>query len=255
MLDRNTQASVQTLELQLKEVKDVVLQFLNLGAGGQRAGDIASLEAKIKLLETRSPSVPNGRLGGEPFHSRADVLLFFEKYIPSNSFYLFHETITLLESLTNSHVERMEVLQEWYQSRKVGVNKATAHHMASFWLMLPSIFGQIKEGGNASQKHQLPAIKTFKEWNTFDGVSGVMSHIALGMDDINYQLHQDIEQAFGTDSMVKAREMHELSQNFVMELCTWIDAFYQELVSTSEAAEEEAWEVVGACMKKVFEMI
>lgn len=127
--------------------------------------------------------------------------------------------------------------------------------MASFWLMLPSIFGQIKEGGNASQKHQLPAIKTFKEWNTFDGVSGVMSHIALGMDDINYQLHQDIEQAFGTDSMVKAREMHELSQNFVMELCTWIDAFYQELVSTSEATEEEAWEVVGACMKKVFEMI
>jgi hypothetical protein len=90
-------------------------------------------------------------------------------------------------------------------------------------------------------------------------VSGVKGYITLGMDDMKYQLRQDIEQAFGTDGLIKARilalEMHEVSQNFVMELCTWMDAFYQELVSTSEATEEEAWEVVGACVKKIFEVM
>ncbi len=34
-----------------------------------------------------------------------------------------------------------------------------------------------------------------------------------------------------------------------------MDSFYQELVSTSEATEDEAWEVVGACIKKMFEVI
>jgi hypothetical protein len=34
-----------------------------------------------------------------------------------------------------------------------------------------------------------------------------------------------------------------------------MDSFYQELVTTSEATEEEAWEVLGACIKKMFEVI
>jgi hypothetical protein len=40
-----------------------------------------------------------------------------------------------------------------------------------------------------------------------------------------------------------------------MEMSSWVDSFVQELVSTSEATEEEAWEVIGACLKKMFEVI
>jgi hypothetical protein len=39
-----------------------------------------------------------------------------------------------------------------------------------------------------------------------------------------------------------------------MELSSW-DAFYQEFMATSEATDEEAWEVVVACIKKIFEVI
>ncbi len=179
--------------------------------------------------------------------------------MPSNSFFLFHDAVTLLESLSSTHVERKDVLQEWYQSSKVGVNEASARHMASFRLTLPTVFGRTKEGVSFTSKHHLPAIKSFKDWNTFNGVSGVKSYIAMGMEDLKFQLQQDIEHSFGAEGLMKARmlamEMHELSQNFVMELSTWIDAFYQELISTSEATEDEAWEVVGACVKKVFEML
>jgi hypothetical protein len=52
-----------------------------------------------------------------------------------------------------------------------------------------------------------------------------------------------------------ASEMHELSQNFVIEMSSWMDSFYQELVSTSEATEEEAWDVVSACIRKMFKVI
>jgi len=165
----------------------------------------------------------------------------------------------MMWSLTTSHVERKDVLQEWYQSSKVGVNEASARHMASFRLILPTVFGRTKEGITLSPKHHLPSVKTFKEWNTFDGVSGVKGYIAAGMEDLRYQFRQDIDHALSLEQYTKARllatEMHEGSQNFVMEMSSWMDAFFQELVTTSEASEEEAWEVVGACIRKVFEVI
>jgi hypothetical protein len=49
--------------------------------------------------------------------------------------------------------------------------------------------------------------------------------------------------------------MHECSQNFIMEMSSWMDAFFQELVTTSEASEDEAWEVVGVCIRTMFEVI
>lgn len=153
-----------------------------------------------------------------------------ENHVPTNAFSFFHDAVTLLESLSAAHVERRDVLQEWYQSSKVGVNKAHACHMASFRLVLPTVFRRTKEVGPTTSKHQLPAIRSFKEWNTFDGVSGVKGFISAGMEDLKYQLRQDIEQCFSGDSQLKAKflalEMHELSQNFVMEMCTWMDSFY-----------------------------
>jgi hypothetical protein len=223
------------------------------------APELETLRAQLLLLEARLPNVSAGRLGGNAFQSRSDVLLYVERHVPFNAFHLFHDAVTLLESLTSSHIERKDVLQEWYQSSKVGVNEAAAHHMATFRLVLPSVFGRVKEGTPASAKHHLPAVKSFKEWNAYDGVSGVKSYINTGMEDLKYQLRQDIDQNFDLAQHSQARllamEMHELSQNFVMEMGSWMDSFFQELVTTSEASEEEAWDVVGACIRKVFEVI
>jgi hypothetical protein len=225
----------------------------------QSVPDLDTVKAQIRLLEARIPSSSNGRLGGNLFQSRVDVLMFIEDYVPSNAFHLFHDVVTLLESLTTSHVERKDVLQEWYQSTKVGVNEASARHMASFRLILPTVFGRTKEGAPVSAKHLLPAVKSFKDWNTYDGVSGTKGCMAAGMEDLKYQFRQDINQSFQSDGQMPARtlalEMHDLAQNFVMEMSSWMDSFYQELVTTSEASEDEAWDVVGACIKKMFEVI
>ncbi len=78
------------------------------------------------------------------------MLLFVENHIPSNVFHLFHDAVKALESLTTSHVERKDVLQEWYQPTKVGVSEAVVQHMASFHLVLPTVFGRVKESSPAS---------------------------------------------------------------------------------------------------------
>lgn len=47
--------------------------------------------------------------------------------------------------------------------------------------------------------------------------------------------------------------MHDASQNFLADLCNWIDSFYLELKTTSQCTPEEAWHLVALCVKKVFE--
>ncbi len=202
---------------QEKVVEAVISMQAQPAVSTASAPEVETLKARLMLIEARLPSTGSGRLGGHTFQTRADVLLYVENNVPSNAFHLFHDVVTLLESLTTSHVERRDVLQEWYQSTKVGVNEAAARHMASFRLVLPSVFGRVKEGSSLSAKHHLPAIRSFKEWNTYDGVSGVKSYINTGMEDLKYQLRQDIDQGFDLAHHPQARllamEMHELSHN------------------------------------------
>jgi hypothetical protein len=105
------------------------------------------------------------------------------------------------------------VLQEWYQSTKVGVNEASTRHMVSLRLTLPTVFGRTKEGVSFTSRHHVPAIKSFNDGNTFDGVTEMKSYIAMGMEDLKFQLRQNIEHSFGADRPVKARilamEMHK----------------------------------------------
>ena len=50
-----------------------------------------------------------------------------------------------------------EILNEYYQSQKVGVNAREARHLASFCTTLPYVFGHEKDGVPHTSKHALPA--------------------------------------------------------------------------------------------------
>ena len=146
------------------------------------------------------------------------------------------------------------MINEWYQATKVGLDEREARHVASFKITYPTVFGYIKEGSSSS-KHHLPA--SFKDWNSFDCESGVKAFILNGMKDLKLQLYQDItnfllDEKF-CDAKMLARDMHNKSQIFVAEMCNWMDMFYQELLTTSETTEEEAWELVSGCIKTIFE--
>jgi len=218
--------------------------------------DISALKIQVKLLESRIPVYNLLRLGGMTFQSQSEVAVFVENKVPPNSFSMFQDIVTLMERLSGTYVERKEVINEWYQATKVGLDEREARHVASFKITYPTVFGYIKEGASSS-KHHLPAVKTFKDWNSFDCESGVKAFILNGMEDLKLQLYQDITNFFLDekfyDAKMLALDMHNKSQIFVAEMCNWMDVFYQELLTTSEATEEEAWELVSGCIKRIFE--
>lgn len=175
--------------------------------------------------------------------------LFVEKKMSTNFFHLCHNPINLLESLTGLHVEKKDV----YQADRVGMNDAEAQHCVSFWLTLMTVFGYVKEG--ATTRHNLPAVRTFNDWNPGDGTSGVKVYIAMGLDDLKLQVHQEIEDSFPSDeSEVKslARDMHDGWQTFLSELMAFMRDFFDELVHSSDTSEEEAWGLLSALLKRIF---
>ena len=219
------------------------------------SSEISSLRSDLRRIEARVPKHNNMMLGGIIFQSKVDVELFVADKMPSNGFHLFHDAVTILESLTGAFQERKDVLSEWYQSTKVGCSAQEARHIASFKTTLPHVFGHTKDGV-VSPKHKLPAVKTYSDWTTFDQDSGVMNYILRGIDDLKIQIISEIHSVLGDDfpeASKLASEMHTASHYFVCQLCTFITDFVQEMSSTAESPIEEAWELVSSCVRKIFD--
>ena len=47
-------------------------------------------------------------------------------------------------------------------------------------------------------------------------------------------------------------DMHGAPHTFVSELSSWVDLFYQELLTMFETSTEEAWDLMANCVKQVF---
>jgi hypothetical protein len=56
------------------------------------------------------------------FQFRSDITLLAETKMLSNAFSMFHDVITLMEWLSGSYMERKEVIKEWNQATKVGLD-------------------------------------------------------------------------------------------------------------------------------------
>jgi hypothetical protein len=99
-------------------------------------------------------------------------------------------------------------------------------------------------------------MKSLNKWASFNSDTGVKRFIFNGMEDLKLQVYQDIANLFVSDQFydvcVLVNDMHSKSQIFVAEMTNWVDVFYQELLTTSEATKEKALELVSACIKQVF---
>lgn len=141
-----------------------------IGIGGTK--EFGELQAKSDLLESRIPLTSLHTLDGKIFQSRTDVMLYMEKKMPSNMFYLFHDAVTLLEYLLATFQVRKDVLVEHYQSKKLEITAQESRH-------IPYVFGYVEEGANS--KYPLHALKLFSDWNSNDQDWGVKNFIIQGM--------------------------------------------------------------------------
>jgi hypothetical protein len=227
-----------------------------LEMGGAGGSDLNTIRAQLKLLEARLPTDPF-TIGGRTFNSKADVALFVEKEMSGISIFLFHDAITLLESITDGHTRKVDVMAAMYQASRVGFDEDEATHIHSFKLIVPSLLGATKEGDKNDPKLPLPAVRDFSAWNPQDNEGGVEKRIQDGTDDISLAVTESI--TVGCDSLPGAAklatEMLYQSQLFINELCSWVDSFYLELIKTPQVPAGEAWLLVASCIRKFCEVL
>ncbi len=199
-------------------------RVLTLEMGGIRGSDLNTIKAHLKLLEARLPTDPF-TIGRRTFNSKADVALFVEKEMSGISFSLFHDSITLLESITDGHTHKADVMAAMYQASHVGFDEDEATHIHSFKLIVPSLLGATKEGDKNDPKSL-----------------AVTESITVGCDS-------------SPGAAKLATEMLYQSQLFINELCSWVDSFYLELIKTSQVPAGEAWLLVASCIRKFCEVL
>ena len=78
-----------------------------------------------------------------------------------------------------------------------------------------------------------------------------------GWEDLKIQIRAEIGSTLDEclEARTLAHDMHKQSQVFITELCNFISTSFHELISTSEATEEESWELISSLIKKTFEEI
>ena len=155
---------------ELQALQQRVSDLLASSASGS-AQQLGTLQAQLKLIEARLPSDPF-IIGRRTFNSKADVALFVERELGGLSFSLFHDPITLLESILDGHVKKTDVMVAMYQASRVGFDEDEATHIHSFKLIVPSLLGATKEGDKSDPKYPLPSVKDFPLWNPQDNEGG-----------------------------------------------------------------------------------
>lgn len=168
------------------------------GGSSLLMGEITVLKEKMKLIEARVSTKPV-HIGVRIFLLYPDTLAYVVKNVPPNIYFLFHDVMTLLESIAEAYTSKSDVLMEMQAGKKVGfANEAEAIIVASFKTLMPTVFSKTKDGGvpSATGSLPLPVVKSYHAWNPFDGATGVKQFIEKGMDDLRLFLGNDVDTFF-----------------------------------------------------------
>jgi hypothetical protein len=87
-----------------------------------------------------------------------------------------------MESITDGHVKKSEVMAGLCQVSREGFDEDEATHVHSFKLIVPTIIGAAKDGDKHDLKLPLPAVN-FASSNPQDNEGGIKKRIQEGMDD------------------------------------------------------------------------
>jgi hypothetical protein len=241
------------LRQELSSLHDRLAPLEQLGMDG---ASLRTLTSQLKLLEARVPSDPFV-IGGRTFNSKADVALLVETEMDGLSFSLFHDVITIIESITDGQIKKSEVMAGLYQAQRVGFDEDEATYIHSFKLIVPSLLGALRKGDKHDIRYPLGAVRDFTTWNPQDNEGGVKKRIQDGMDDVSLSVTESIAIACTNHPAAAklATDMLYQTQVFVNELCSWFDSFYMELIKTSQVPAGEAWHLVASCLRIFFEVL
>jgi len=213
--------------------------------------ELKSFSARYATLEDRLQS-ESVTVNGITFGSLRDTTDWVKANVPNFVPDGFHDIMTLLQTVTEPHIAFKDGMNETYMSQKVGYTSKVAAIIAhSFKLELPDIFGKLSVTSDKS--FPLPAVKTQKQWNPNDGVSGVMRYT-------NENLVFQVEscKAIITHSYASSKA-HDLAflmlteaHSYWTRLATWMNEFFLKLTIVSSCSTDEAWLLVTSCVRGMF---
>ena len=123
---------------------------------------------------------------GVKFESLRQTTAWITSNLPSGSYHVFMDVITLLDALGSSHLSDKDFIDEKYHAQKGKFeNKSATRVAASFGRDIPTVFGKVDSSSIVdASSSPLPAVKTYFAFNVPESHSGVKQRILDEMQNI-----------------------------------------------------------------------
>jgi hypothetical protein len=180
----------------------------------------------------------------------------FASCVPSKTFYMFYDAMSLLTIITRSAVSiDGEMAQDKNAKSGSFASKEAAFYAASFALELPEIFGKETASNQHRDDRELPALPSHKEWDSGSGHSGAKNSITKAVLKNITSLRMSLGRYFRGEAKIVAEAMLTDSANFITELCNWISSHYLGLLSRTEAPPAIVWKLVAHDVREIFQLL
>ena len=172
-------------------------------------------------------------LGGVRFESLSHTTTWVCNHIPFSGYYLFHDSITLLDAVEANNLSNEVFLDErFHATRSVFENSNVALMAASFLRDLPPSFGKMDASSSkAASSHPLPLVKLYARFSSQDIGAEIKQRIIDEMDSTISSISTGINSCLHSSpvALMLVNALVARARAVIDSLTTWMESFYREL--------------------------
>ena len=221
------------------------------------------LQERVRVLEDTLKDIQDEmtsssvQIGTTLFVSKSQVRAWMDlNGCPPRACLFFLDAMSLLALMHNGSDSAKSAAEFASLSKKVGYSSTDeALVVTSFSLDLPESFGSLPNSGVARDTRVLPALPTYKEWDSGDGYNGLRITLADRSKDYVTSLGSYYRGCLAGEALTIANEMLSRSKTFIADLSTWINTTYQDTLARTMSSEKEAWALLSHCVRVVFKLL
>jgi len=229
-------------------------------SGSDTANIIQRLESRLKLLEADRKKMKERLDGGQvdvartTFNTHKEVKMWLLTNAAAHRMFIhfvnFHALVNVgsAEHATNALVMKFEA--DAIKAGHRGEEEALVS--AIFKIEVPVIFGSDSQNYFGTRDSRvLPGMKTFEEWDSGDGYTGLRYVLAQTAKNAKERLTESANLNLTGNGLLVALDMIATSYQFVIAFLNWLSQEFQDLVGRG-GDKDTTWKLLCQSIQKIF---
>lgn len=216
--------------------------------------EVASLKNDLALLQSQMGNHVV-KIEGKTFRSIQDARAWLTRLNLNELIMRFVDPISMLSLSDNVVVDEAEATNKRARAQKLGDSPELTAYKASFNLIVPAILGKSADAKVLKESKVLPAVPTYRTWNTGRGCDGVKDILQELTNEGAKDMKTLIDEQLGGEAREIACELLRFSRLFWGMVSEWITDGYTELKTRSGGSDKECWGLMSHSVRAMLKLM